>query len=72
MDGEKDQDTQKASEVKSLDSQQVDKTSSQELVMEDRTNAEEDTEAEDMILGDLDLDELEEAFAVNNPKDISP
>ena len=50
----------------------MEKTSSQELVMEDRTNAEEETEAEDMILGDLDLDGLEEAFAVNNPKDILP
>ena len=51
---------------------QVENTPSQELIMEDRTTAEEDTEAEDMILGDLDLDGLEEAFAVNNPKDISP
>ena len=29
-------------------------------------------EVKDMILGDLDLDGLEEDFAVNNPKDISP
>ena len=72
VEGEKEQATQKASEAKSLELKQMEKSPSQELVMEDRTNAEEETEAEDMILGDLDLDGLEEAFAANNPKDISP
>ena len=72
MDGEKDQATQKASEEKVSNPKQVEKEPTQEVVMEDRTTAEEGTEAEDMILGDLDLDGLEEAFAVTNPKDILP
>ena len=72
MDGEKDQATQKASEEKLSDPKQVEKAPTQELIMEDRTTAEEDTKVEDMILGDLDLDGLEAAFTVNNPKDISP
>ena len=72
VEGEKEQATQKVSEAQSLELKQMEKSPSHELVMEDRTNVEEETEAEDMILGDLDLDGLEEAFAVNNPKDISP
>ena len=43
-----------------------------EVTMEDRTPAEEESEVEDMIIGDLDLDGLEAAVATNWSKDISP
>ena len=43
-----------------------------EVTMEDRTPAEEESEAEDMIIEDLDLDGLEAAVATNRLKDISP
>lgn len=43
-----------------------------EILMEEKKNTEEETEAKDMILRELDLDGMEMAFATNRPKDITP
>ena len=43
-----------------------------EILMEEVATTAAETEVEDMILGELDLDGLEAAFASNRPKDITP
>ena len=66
-----DQTTPQASEATHQDPKQKEKATV-EVTMEDRTLTEEESEVEDMIIGDLDLDGLEAAVATNRSKDISP
>jgi len=66
-----DQVTQKEKEETSQDPKQK-AAVNQEVTMEDKIPMEEESEAEDMSIGELDLDGLEAAFASNQPKDITP